>query len=66
MEHLQWVWHVSRERFLFMKPGSIPIFGTNAYVPIVETSFHELVVSRLFTFNTPRYFLGFAVATLVS
>ena len=47
MEHLQRVCHVSRERFLFLTPGSVPLFWTNAYIPIVETSFHELVVSFL-------------------
>ena len=47
MEHLQRVCHVSRERLLFLKPGSVPLFWTNAYVPIVETSFHERAVSFL-------------------
>ena len=45
MEHLQRVCHVNRERLLFLTPGSVPRFWTYAYVPIVETSFHELVVS---------------------
>ena len=61
MEHLQRVWHASRERLPFRTPGSVPILGL-AYAPIVETKFLELAMSltRLFTSNTPWYFLDFA------
>ena len=57
MEHLRRVWHASRERL-----SSRPLFFGLVYASIVETSFPELAVSfsRLFTLNTPRYFLDFA------
>ena len=46
MEHLQWVWHASRERLPLRTPGSVFFFGI-AYARIVETSFPELAVSVL-------------------
>ena len=61
MEHLQRVWLASRERLPFRTPGSVPFWGL-AYALIDETSFTELAISfsRLFTLNTPQYFLNFA------
>ena len=60
-EHLQWVWHASRDRLPFRTPGSIPLFGTclcsNCWDQISRTC---LFFSRLFTLNIPRYFLNFA------
>ena len=48
MEHLQRMWHASRERLLFRTPGSAPppILGL-ACAPIVETRFLELAMSLL-------------------
>ena len=46
MEHLQRVWHASRERLPFRTPGSVPILGL-ANAPIVETKFLELAMSLL-------------------
>ena len=46
MEHLQRVWHASRERLPFRTPGSVPILGL-ANAPIVETKFLELSMSLL-------------------
>ena len=61
MEHLQRVWHASRERLPFRTPGSVPHFGTcqcsNCWDQIPRTCH---VFTRLFTSNTPWYFLGFA------
>ena len=63
MEHLQRVWHASRERLTFRIPGYTPppFLGTclcsnhlDRFSPTCR------VFSRLFTFNTPRYFLDFA------
>ena len=41
MEHLQRVWHASRERLPFRTPGSAPILGL-ANAPIVETNSSNL------------------------
>ena len=46
MEHLQRVWHASRERLPFRTPGSVPILGL-ANAPIVETKLLELAMSLL-------------------
>ena len=46
MEHLQRVWHASRERLPFRTPGSVPILGL-ANAPIVETKFLELAMFLL-------------------
>ena len=46
MEHLQRVWHASRERLPFRTPGSVPHLGL-ASAPIVETKFLELAMSLL-------------------
>ena len=46
MEHLQRVWHASRERLPFRTPGSVLLLGL-ACTPIVETRFLELVMSLL-------------------
>ena len=40
IEHLQRVWHASRERLPFRTPGSAPFLGL-AYTLIVETSFPD-------------------------
>ena len=57
MEHLQPVWHASRERLPFRTPGSVPppILGL-ACASIVETRFLELAMSLL-DFS-PRISLG--------
>ena len=48
MEHLQWMWHASRERLPFRTPGSVPPpFLGLACAPIVETRFLELAMSLL-------------------
>ena len=60
MKHLQRVWLASRERLLFRTPGSVPIFGTclcsNCWDQIPRTCH---IFTRLFTLNTPWYFLDF-------
>ena len=62
MEHLQWVWHANRKRLPFQTPGSVPppLLGTclrsNGWDQIPRT-WH--VFTRLFTSNTPWYFLHF-------
>ena len=60
MEHLQRVWLASRERLPFRTPGSVPHFGTckcsNCWDQIPRTCH---VFTRLFTSNTPWYFLDF-------
>ena len=64
MEHLQRMWHASRECLLFRKPGYVPLFGTcfcsNSWDQFFRTC---RVFSRLFTLKTPRYFLDFAFNT---
>ena len=64
MEHLQRVWLASRERLPFRTPGSVPHFGTclcsNCWDQIPRTCH---VFTRLFTSNTPWYFLDFASDT---
>ena len=58
---LQRVWHASRERLPFRTPGSVPHCGTclcsNCWDHIPRTCH---VFTRLFTSNTPWYFLDFA------
>ena len=60
MEHLQRVWLASRERLPFRTPGSVTHFGTcycsNCWDQIPRTCH---VFTRLFTSNTPWYFLDF-------
>ena len=62
MEHLELVWHASRERLLFRTPGSVLHYGTclcsNCWDQIPRTCH---VFTRLFTSNTPWYFLDFAL-----
>ena len=64
MEHLQRVWHASRERLPFRTPGSVPHCGTclcsNCWDQIPRTCH---VFTRLFTSNTSWYFLDFASKT---
>ena len=66
MEHLPRVWHTSRERLPFRTPGSVPLFGTclcsNCWDLIPQTC---LVFTRLFTFNTPWYFLVFCFVPIL-
>ena len=61
MEHLQRVWHASRERLPFRTLGSVPHCGTclcsNCWDRIPRTCH---VFTRLFTSNIPWYFLDFA------
>ena len=43
MEHLQRVWHASREDLPFRTPSTVPLFwGLLINAPIVETRFPEL------------------------
>ena len=62
MGHLQRVWHASRERLPFRTPGSVPHCGTclcsYCWDQIPQTCH---VFTRLFTSNTPWYFLDFAL-----
>ena len=61
MEHLQRVWHASRERLPFRTPGSVLFLGTclcsNCWDQIPRTCH---VFTRLVALNTPWYFLDFA------
>ena len=63
MEHLKRMWHASRERLHFRTPGSVLRFGTclfsNCWEQIPRTCY-VTVFHRLFTLNTPWYFLDFA------
>ena len=60
LEHLQQVWHASRERLPFQTPGSVPLFETclcsNCWDQISRTC---RVFTRLFTLNTPIWNLNF-------
>ena len=60
-EHLRRVWHASRKRLPFRTPGSVPHCGTclcsNCWDQIPPNCH---VFARLFTSNTPWYFLDFA------
>ena len=64
MEHLQRVWLASRKSLPFRTPGFVPLFGTclcsNCWDQIPRTCH---VFTRLFTLNTPWYFLDFAGGT---
>ena len=60
MEHLQRVWHASRECLPFRTPGSVSLFGTCLYSNCwnqISRTCH--VLTRLFTLNAPWYFLDF-------
>ena len=63
MEHLQQVWHASRELLPFRTPGSVPL-GTclcsNCWDQFSRT---RQVFSRLFNLNILWYVLGFAFNT---
>ena len=59
MEHLQRVWHASRERLPFWTPGCL---CSNCWDKIPRTCH---VFTRLFTSNTPWYLLDFASALTV-
>ena len=63
MEHLQRMWHASRERLPSWHLVPFSFFGL-ACAPIVETRFLELAMSLLdfppWIMNTPWYFLDFA------
>ena len=54
MDHLQRMWHASRERLPFRTPGFVPLFGTclcsNCWDQIPRTCH---VLTRLFTLNYP-------------
>ena len=53
MEHLQWVWHASRERLPFRTPGSVP--------PLWDLLVLQLLRPDSSNSNTPWYFLDFAL-----
>ena len=61
IEHLRRVWHASRERLPFRRPRSVHHCGTclcsNCWDQIPWTCH---VFTRIFTSNTPGYFLDFA------
>ena len=60
MEHLQWVWHASRERLPFQTSYSIPLFGTclcSNYWDQISQACH--VFTRIFTLKTSWYFSSF-------
>ena len=60
MEHLQRVWHDSRERLPFWTARSVP-FGTCLCSSCLDQFYRTcLVFPRLFAFNIHRYFLDFA------
>ena len=61
MEHLQWMWHASRERLPFRTPGSVTHCGT-CLCPNCCDQISRIchVFTRLFSSNTPWYFLDFA------
>ena len=54
MEHLQWVWHASRENLSFLTPGSVALLGNclcsnSSILPYLYSTFHleyPLVLSR--------------------
>ena len=60
MEHLQRVCQASRERLPFRTPGSVPLLGTSLCSNCWDQFYRTCIFSRLFTLNTPRYFLHFA------
>ena len=61
MEHLQRVWHASRERLPFRTPGSVPHCGTCLYSNCWDQIPQSCnVFTRIFTSNIPWYFLDFA------
>ena len=61
IEHLRRVWHADRGRLLLRTPGPVPL-GL-AYVLLVETNpFPNL---SLFYRNIPRYFLDFALKSII-
>ena len=65
MEHLQRVLLASKEHLSFRTPGSVPLLGTclcsNCWDQFYRT-YH--IFSWLFTLNTPRCFLDFALTLL--
>ena len=62
MEHLQRVLLASREHLSFRTPGSVPVLGTclcsNCWDQFYRT---YRIFTWLFTWNTPRCFLDFAL-----
>ena len=57
IEHLQRVWHASRERLPFRTPGSRPPFWDLLMLQLLRPNSSNLhVFTRLFTSNTPGTF----------
>ena len=56
MEHLQRVWHASRERLPFRTPGSVPHFWDLLMLQLLRPKFLELAMSLLD--SSPRIPLG--------
>ena len=64
MEHLQWIWHASRECLPFWTPGSVPHFGDLLMLQLLRPVFPKApCLSRFFTLNTSWYFLDIAFKT---
>ena len=60
IEHLQRVWHASRGHLPFRTFGNIPLFWDLLVLQLLRTDSSNFDFTRLFTSNTPRYFLEFA------
>ena len=60
MEHLQRVWLANRERLPFRTPGSVPLWDLLVLQLLRPDSPNLPCFTRLFTLNTPWYFLDFA------
>ena len=63
IEHLQRMWHASRERLPFRTPGSAP---THFWTCLCSKCWDQIpwacqVFTRLFTLNNPWYFLDYAL-----
>ena len=65
-EHLQRVWHACRERLPFRTPCFRPAFRDMLVLELLRPDSSNLACSRLFTLNTPWYFLDFALHVLSS
>ena len=61
MEHLQQVWHASRERLPFRTPGSVPLFWDLLVLQLLRPDSSNLpCLYSTFHLEYPWYFLDFA------